>query len=247
MKQATKKKTSTAPLSGRVTKKKKTAVSAKTSTDRTPKKAKQKIKGVGTKNKKSTNAEQGPRTPVGKSTNTEQGPRTPVRKKTRTSSAHSTPSTMTLHSTSSSKRAVTMMSDLQKTKNKKMKSVQDEASGIDFSDASTIDWLSEKGLCDALECYGEDQSELESFDLHEKVVRLCSFFKPNDIRPVFQGICQEAGKNWRSLKIAKHKSMKKLASEFANSCVDIVNARTDCTVPGNITIKKENQHGPANA
>ena len=118
---------------------------------------------------------------------------------------------------------------------------------IDFSDASAIDWLSEKALRDALQCHGEDQSELESSDLHEKVVRLCSFFKPNDIRPVFQGICQEAGKNWRSLNIAKHKSMKKLASEFANYCVDIVNARTDCSVPKKITIKKENQNWPANA
>ena len=128
-----------------------------------------------------------------------------------------------------------------------MKSVQDAASGIDFGDASMIDWLSEKGLCVALECHGEDQSELESFDLHEKVVLLCSYFKPNDIRPVFQGICQEAGKNWRSLKLAKHKSMKTLASEFAKACVDIVNARTDFTVPGKFTIKKENLDGPANA
>ena len=181
MKQATKKKNSTAPLSGRVAKKKKTAVLPKTSIARTPKKTKQKTKGVGTKNRKLTNAEQ--------------GPRTPDREKMKTSSAQSTPSTITLHSTSSSKRAVTMMNDLQLKKNKKMKSVQDEASGIDFGGASTIDWLSEKGLCDALECYGEDQSELESFDLQEKVVLLYSFFKPNDIRPLFQGICQEAGKN----------------------------------------------------
>lgn len=77
-----------------------------------------------------------------------------------------------------------------------MISAHDEASGFEFSDASTIDWLSEKALCDALQCHGEDQSELGSSDLHEKVVRLCSFFKPNNIRLVFQGICQEAGKNW---------------------------------------------------
>ena len=128
-----------------------------------------------------------------------------------------------------------------------MKSVQDTASRIDFSDASTINWLSKKGLCDALECYGEDQSELESFDSHEKVVRLCSFFKPNDIRPVCQGICQEAGKNWRSLNLAKLKSMKTLAPEFAKACVDIVNARMDNTEPGKITVKKKNRDGRANA
>ena len=48
-----------------------------------------------------------------------------------------------------------------------MKSVQDAASGIDFCDASVIDWLSVDGLCAALECHGEDQSELESIDFHE--------------------------------------------------------------------------------
>ena len=67
------------------------------------------------------------------------------------------------------------------------------------------------------------------------------------MRPVFQGICQEAGKNWRSLKLAKHKSTKTLAPEFVKACVDIVNARTDFTVPGKITVKKENLDGRANA
>ena len=120
-----------------------------------------------------------------------------------------------------------------------MKSVQEKASGIDFSDALTIDWLSEKGLCDALACYGEDQSELESFDLREKVVRLCSFFKPNDIQPIFQGICQEAGKNWQSLNLAKLKSMKTLASEFAKACVDIINARTEHSVPVKLQLRRK--------
>ena len=128
-----------------------------------------------------------------------------------------------------------------------MKSVQDAAIAINFGDASMIDWLSEKGLCVALGCHGEDQSELESFDLHEKVVRLCSFVKPNDILLIFQGICQEAGKNWRSLNLAKLKSMKTLAPEFAKACVDIVNARTDHIVLVKITVKKENLDGQANA
>lgn len=114
---------------------------------------------------------------------------------------------------------------------------------FDPSDLSTIDWLNERALCDALQCQGQDHSELESSDLHEKIVHVCGFYKPNDIQPVFQGICQDAGRNWRTLNIKKHKTTKKLASEFASSCVDIVNTRTDCSVPGNIIIPKENQNG----
>ena len=77
------KKTSTTLRSGRVAKKKKKAQLPKTSTAGTPKKTKQKGKGVGTK--------------TGKSTNVKQGLRTPDRKKRKTSSAPSTPSTTTLH------------------------------------------------------------------------------------------------------------------------------------------------------
>ena len=128
-----------------------------------------------------------------------------------------------------------------------MKSVQDAASGIDFCDASAIDWLSADGVCAALECHGEHQSELESVYLDEIVLLLCSYFKPNDMRPVYQGICQEAGKNWQSLNLAKLKSMKTLAPEFAKACVDIVNARTDNIVPVKITIEKENLDGRTKA
>ena len=120
-----------------------------------------------------------------------------------------------------------------------MKTVQDAASGIDFCDASAIDWMSADGVRAALECHGEHQSELESIDLDETILLLCSYFKPNDIRPVYQGICQDAGRNWRSLSLAKLKSMKTLAPEFAKACVDIVNARTDNTEPGKITVKKK--------
>ena len=52
MKEATKKTTSTVPLSGKVAKKKKKSVLAKTSTARNTKKSKQNAKGVGGKNRK---------------------------------------------------------------------------------------------------------------------------------------------------------------------------------------------------
>ena len=45
--------------------------------------------------------------------------------------------------------------------------------------------------------------------------------------------------NWRDLKLAKHKTMKTLAAEFAKACVDIYNAQVDLTVPANIAVKKE--------
>ena len=112
-----------------------------------------------------------------------------------------------------------------------------EAMRFDLVDTSTIDWLDETSVCDALLHHGQDCSEKENSDLHENIVLLCGYYKPSDIRPVFQGVCQEAGWDWRTLN-TKHKSMKKLASKFANSCVDIVNAMTDSSVPGGITFKK---------
>ena len=130
---------------------------------------------------------------------------------------------------------------------KKTKKVQEEESAIDLEDASAIDWLSKNGLDNALTYYGEDPLELKAFDYHDKVVLLCTHFKPNDIRFVFQGIYQDAGKNWQNLKIAKHRTMKTLSAEFAKACVDIYNARTDLAVPGKITIKKENLGRPVNA
>ena len=113
---------------GRVVKKTK-AESPKKSTAETPKKAKQKDKG-------STGAK------MGKPTNTRSSLQTPDRQKVKTHLAQSTPSTVASNSTSSSKRAVSMMNSLElKSPPKKTKKVQDEASAIDFEDASEIDWL----------------------------------------------------------------------------------------------------------
>ena len=117
-----------------------------------------------------------------------------------------------------------------------------EAIEFDPVDPSTIDWLDEISVCDALLHHGQDCSEMKNSDLYEKIVLLCSHFKPSDIRPVFQGVCQEAGWNWRTLN-TKQKSMKKLASEFTGSCIDIVNAKTGISVPGGITFPKKIQTG----
>ena len=66
-----------------------------------------------------------------------------------------------------------------------MKSVQDAASPIDFSDASMINWLSKKGLCEALEYHGKDLLELKSFDMYHKVVLSCNHLKPSNIWVIF--------------------------------------------------------------
>ena len=207
-----------------------------------------KSSSVGRKIKESTKAEKGPGTPVRKFKNRKQEPRTPVRNETKQSSSPSTPSTFALHSTSSSKRVLQKMNDLQiKKKPRKTRRFQDEASRLNPSDPATIDWLNDGEVHDALVYHGQCHPELESFDLHEKIVLLCNCYQPKDIRPVFQGICQDAGWNWRTLHIAKHKTMRKLALEFAKSCVDIVNARTKPSVPGNIAFLEENQNQQANA
>ena len=60
-------------------------------------------------------------------------------------------------------------------------------------------------------------------------------------------IHQEAGKNWRDLKLAKHRTMKSLSAEFSKTCIDLYNARAELAVPGKIAIKKENVGYSANA
>ncbi len=135
------------------------------------------------------------------------GLRTPNRKKVKTHLLQSTPSTVTSNSTRSSKCTVSMMNGLTITSpSKKTKSVQDATSATNFNNTTMIDWLSKEGLCEALQYHREDQTELENMAFHANVVLLCGKFKPNDIRPTFQGIYQEAYKNWQSLKLRNIKA-----------------------------------------
>ena len=166
-------------------------------------------------------------------------PQTPERK-VRSPSAYSTPSTAASSKSSSSKRAVSMMSSLAlNSPPKKSKNTPAKQITADFNDASDFDWLRMNDVDDALVYHGEELSEISNFEYYDKIFLLCSYFKPNDIRPVFQGIYQDAGMNWRDLKLAKHKTMKTLSAEFAKACVDIYNARVDLTVPEKITIDQE--------
>ena len=166
-------------------------------------------------------------------------PTTPERK-SRSATAESTPSTVASSTSGSSKRAASMMEDLVlDSPLKKSKITLDEHSTVNFDDAFEFDWLNMSDFNNALIHHGEKLSDLKKFDYQDKIILLCSYYKPNDIRPVFQGICQDTGMNWRNLKLAKHKTMKTLAAEFAKACVDIYNAEIDLTVPANIAVKKE--------
>ena len=148
-------------------------------------------------------------------------------------SAHSTLLMMTSKSTSSSKQAVSMMNSLElKSPTKKTKKIQDEESAIESEDAVTIDWSSKKEVHGTLIYYGKDPLKLKDIEYNDKIVLLCTHFKPTDIRLVFQGISQEAGTNWQNLKVAKLRTMKAISVEFAKACVDIYNAKSDFTVPG---------------
>ena len=140
------------------------------------------------------------------------------------------------------------MTNLQIKKKLKMTTRRcDEASEFNPADAASIDWLNLSQVVDALTYHGQGHPDLESLDLYEGIVQLCNCYKPHEIRPVYQGVCMEAGWDWRRLDVARHKSMKKLASEFASSCVDIVNAATQLPIPGDIAYPKEHQNGQANA
>ena len=238
MTKATKKKTPTA-LPRSTTKKSKSA-SSKKSNEGNLKKAR-KGKGTGAQKGKLTDAH-----PVA---------RTPDWKQRKSPSLQSTPSTVSSKSTTESKCAVSMMSTLAlKTppKKKKVKREQDVASNaifsdtVDLDDAAMIDWTCKEGLEAAVEHHFDDHEDFEGLDHHDKVMLLCNKkFNPANIRPVLQGIMQDAGKDWRTLKLQKHRSMKRLASEFAKECVYIVNAKAELlesksgTVPQNVIINEE--------
>ena len=141
-----------------------------------------------------------------------------------------------------------MMDGLElKSPSKKTKKTQDTKSANEFEDAATINWLNMEEVCEALLYYGKDRSKLKQTEYYDTILLLCNYFKPNDIRLVFQGILPDGGRNWRDLQLTKLRTMKQLAVEFAKACVDIYNANLDFTVPGEITVKKENLGRPVNA
>ncbi len=123
-------------------------------------------------------------------------------------SKSTTPSTVTSKLTTESKRAVSMMSSLAlNPPPKKVKRKQDAASKaslsdtVNLDDAAMIDWSCKKGLRAALEHYFDNHEDFEGLDYHDMVMLLCNKFKTNDIRPVLQGILQDAGKDWSTLKL----------------------------------------------
>lgn len=219
-------------------------------------KTKKRSSSVRNKISKSSKAAKGPGTPGKKSKISKEAPSTPIRKKKSTiaqnknkqPSSPTTPSTTTSRSTSSSKHMIEKMTSLQIKKKLKMTTGRcDEASEFNPADAASIDWLNLNHVVDALAHHGQGSPDMERLDLYEGIVQLCNCFKPHEIRPVYQGVCMEAGWDWRTLDVARIKTMKKLASEFATSCVDIVNATTQLPVPGDIAYPKEHQNEQANA
>ena len=101
-------------------------------------------------------------------------PRTPQRK-VRSPLAHSTPSMAASTIPSSSKRAVSMMNNLAlNNPRKKSKITLDKHSTVDFNDVLEFDWLSMSDIDDALVHHGEELSELNKFNYHDKIVLLWS-------------------------------------------------------------------------
>ena len=211
------------------------------------------------------------RAPKGKSTDAPPVARTPDRKQRKSPSLPSTPttvtsklttpSTVTSKSTTESKRAVSMMSSLAlKTppkKKKKTKRKEDAVSKaslcdtIDFDDAAMIEWTCKNELQAALEHHFDNHKDFEGLDYHDRIILLCNKFTPSDIKPAMQGILQESGKDWRTMKLQRPRSMKMLAPEFAKECVNIVNAKAELlksgsdTMPQSVIIKKEKVDEPA--
>ena len=173
---------------------------------------------------------------------------TPTKKGKKLETAQTTPTTVSLKSTTDSKRAVTLMSGLalkSPSAQKKSKAEdEDEASlsdTVDYQDPNTILWLKAEGVADALEYHFPDHEEYLELDYHEQILLLVKVFKPAEMRSVLQGLLTDAGKNWRKLKLQKKlRSMSVLAPEFAKVCVELFNAKTELemskSVPEDIVI-----------
>ena len=180
--------------------------------------------------------------------------KTPPRKPTTVSSASSQRSTATtttpsssstLRSSSStqSKRNVSKLSGLQlsspPTIAKKPKQSRSNSSGdislcdtVNLDEAMAISWGSKEGIDKALH-HHFNKEEYEDLSRHEQIVLLCNRFPPADLRPVYACLCVDMGRDRRSLKLNKFRSVKVLAPEIAKVCVDRANMDEDMEVtPG---------------
>ena len=115
-----------------------------------------------------------------------------------------------------------------------------------------IEWTCKKGLQAALEHHFDNHEAFEGLDYHDRVILLCKKkIMPADIHPVLQGVLMDAGKDWRTLRVQRHRSMNALRAEFAKECVNIVSAKAELlksesdTVPQNVIIKKDKVDQPA--
>ena len=158
----------------------------------------------------------------------------PTKKKKKVVSVPTTPSTVSSKSTTESKRAVKLMGGLalqspSSSKRAKCEDVEDDSLSdtVDYRDPNMIDWLTKKGVADALEYHFPDQDDYITLDHQEQILLLVKTFKPADIRIVLQGLLTDAGKDWRKLKLKKLRNMHVLAPEFAKVCVDLFNATTE--------------------
>ena len=122
--------------------------------------------------------------PKGESTDARPVARASDRKQRKSPSLQSTPSTVTLKSTTKSKRCVSMMSSLAlktppKKKKKKAKCEERTASNaslsvtIIFDDAAMIEWTCKKGLQAALEHHFHNHEDFEGLGYHDRVILLC--------------------------------------------------------------------------
>ena len=176
-----------------------------------------------------------------------------TKKSKKLATVQTTPSTASSKSTTGSKRALTLMSGLSLkslSSSKKSKGDDAEAASVadavtDYTDPATIVWLTREGVTAALEHHFPGDEQCLDLDYDDQVMKLLTKFRLSDLRYVLQGLLTDAGKNWRKLKLNKLKSMKALAPEFVNTCVDLLNAKTELdassSVPGNITIDHKDQ------
>lgn len=102
-----------------------------------------------------------------------------------------------------------------------------------MDEALSITWGTNEGIDTAL-AHHFVKEEYEDLSRHEQIILLANQFPPAELRPVYACLCVDMGRDRRSLKLNKFRSVKVLAPAIAKICVDSANMACNMEVEANI-------------
>ena len=172
--------------------------------------------------------------------------RSPRKGATKSGAVPTTPSTVSSRSTTESKRAASLMSNLHlkspMSKSNKDYSTEDASlvDSVDYNNPAMISWRTIEGVaCAVQHHYPGEAEKLLELSYEEQILLVMQKYKPADMRSVLQGLLTESGKDWRKLNLNRLKTMRVLGPEFVKTCVEWHNATAEIhspSVPANVVL-----------